>query len=93
MNDLTEDQRIRLECLNICSGSVSEAKQAYYWVMGEGQAKAKTKPDNFPLRAGVSPEQSLREQVLREHIAMEQMHAGARQNNAVNPYIGEQLPD
>jgi len=40
---LTNDQETRIRCLQLCAGSVSEAKQAYYWVMGEqNQAKQQT---------------------------------------------------
>lgn len=32
-----------MQCLDICKGSVSEAKSAYFWVMGEGKG-LKTAP-------------------------------------------------
>lgn len=34
---LPPDQMLRLECLRICGGSVAEAKNAYFWINGEGR--------------------------------------------------------
>lgn len=36
------DQEIRIHCLQICGGSVAEAKNAYYWVMTESKPERVT---------------------------------------------------
>ena len=34
---LNADQLLRMECLRLCSGSVAEAKNAYFWLNEQAQ--------------------------------------------------------
>lgn len=65
MPALSTDQEIRVHCLQICGGSVAEAKNAYFWVMGDQNAN-KTPPSDRSVS-----------QMLRER--QEQMEAAQRQ--------------
>jgi hypothetical protein len=38
--NLNPDQALRIECLRICSGCVAEAKNAYFWINGDGAKQA-----------------------------------------------------
>jgi hypothetical protein len=63
---MTSDQQVRVQILSICEGRVSEAKQAYYWVMGDqGAGKAAIVP-------GVSPQQAAREAAVQRQIVKAQ---------------------
>ena len=35
--NLNADQLLRMECLRLCSGSVAEAKNAYFWLNEQAQ--------------------------------------------------------
>jgi len=77
---LTNDQETRIRCLQVCAGSVSEAKQAYYWVMGE-QSAAKS-----AIVPGLSAQQAREAAVQQRYAAQIQNDSFAL--NARNPNIG-----
>ena len=81
MTTLNNDQAIRVRCLEICSGSVAEAKNAYYWVMGE--------PNAAKQQIGASAQQVKREAIAQNAIAAAQGFDQWQQQNALNPHISD----
>ncbi|MDQ0571490.1 hypothetical protein QFZ42_003324 [Variovorax paradoxus] len=87
---LNNDQVIRIQCLQICSGSVAEAKNAYYWVMGDPNGVKQASGQQI----GASSQQARQEVVQRQVAA--HAHAAATGGsfndshamNARNPCIG-----
>jgi hypothetical protein len=88
MTNLSADQTLRIQCLQICSGSVAEAKNAYYWVTGEQGATKQATAVQAGASSQLAKQQALQRQVEQNAVAAAQGFDQYQQQNARKPYIG-----
>jgi hypothetical protein len=85
---LSNDQAIRIQCLQICGGSVAEAKNAYFWVTGDQGATKQVTGQQIGASSQQAKQQALQRHVEQNAVAAAQGFDQFQQQNARNPYIG-----